>query len=51
MLNCLEADLLEVVKTSLLSGTFSNSLKTAVAKPLLKKRNLDNTVLSNYRPI
>ncbi len=51
VLNCLEADLLEVVNTSLLSGTFPNSLKTAVVKPLLKKRNLDNTVLSNYRPI
>ncbi len=44
VLNCLEADLLEVV-------TFPNSLKTAVVKPLLKKRNLDNTMLSNYRPI
>ncbi len=31
--------------------TFSNSLKTEVVKPLLKKRNLDNTMLSNYRPI
>ncbi len=29
-----------------LSGTFPNSLKTAVVKALLKKRNLDNTVLS-----
>ncbi len=51
MLNCLEADLLEVVNVSLLSGTFPNSLKTAVVKPLLKKRNLDNTMLSNCRPI
>ncbi len=51
VLNCLEADLLEVVNTSLLSGTFPNTLKTAVIKPLLKKRNLDNTMLSNYRPI
>ncbi len=51
VLNCLEADLLEVVNPSLLSGTFPNSLKTAVVKPLLKKRNLDNTMLSNYRPI
>ncbi len=51
VLNCLEADLLEVVNTSLLSGTFPNSLKTAVVKPLLKKHNLDNTMLSNYRPI
>ncbi len=28
-----------------------HSLKTAVVKPLLKKRNLDYTMLSNYRPI
>ncbi len=51
VLNSLEADLLEVVNASLLSGTFPNSLKTAVVKPLLKKCNLDNTMLSNYRPI
>uniref|UniRef100_A0A8C2F867 Reverse transcriptase domain-containing protein n=1 Tax=Cyprinus carpio TaxID=7962 RepID=A0A8C2F867_CYPCA len=51
VLNCLEADLLEVVNASLLSGTFPNSMKTAVVKPLLKKSNLDNTILSNYRPI
>ncbi len=51
VLNCLEADLLEVVNASLISRTFPNSLKTAVVKPLLKKRNLDNTMLSNYRPI
>ncbi len=49
VLNCLEADLLEVVNASLISGTFPNSLKTAVVKPLQK--NLDNTILSNYRPI
>ncbi len=51
VLNSLEVDLLEVVNTSLLSGTFPNSLKTPVVKPLLKKRNLDSTMLSNYRPI
>ncbi len=39
------------MNASLLSGTFPNSLKTAVVKPLRKKRNLDNTMLSNYRPI
>ncbi len=50
VLNCLEADLLEVVNASLLSWGFSISLKTAVVKPLLKKRNLDNTMLSKYRP-
>ncbi len=31
--------------------TVAFSFKTAVVKPLLKKRNLDNTMLSNYRPI
>ncbi len=40
-----------MVNASLLSGTFPNSLKMAVVKPLLKKRNLDNTMFSNYRPI
>ncbi len=39
VLHCLEVDLFEVVKDSLLSGTFPNSLKT------------DNTMLSNYKPI
>jgi len=37
VLNSLEADLLEVVNASLLSGSFPNSLKTAVVKTLLKK--------------
>ncbi len=44
VLNCLEADLIEVVNTSLLSGTFPNSLKTTVVKPLLKKRYLEHHV-------
>ncbi len=43
--------MLTVYNASFLSGTFPNSLKTAVVKPLLKKRNLDNTMSSNYRPI
>ncbi len=51
MFNCLEADLLQVVNASLISGTFPNSLKTAFVKSLLKKRHLDNTMLSNYRLI
>ncbi len=46
MFNCIEADFLEVMNTSLLSGTFPNSPKTAVVK-----RNLDKTMLSTYRPI
>ncbi len=40
-----------MVNASLRSGTFPNFLKTAVVKPLLKKSNLDNTILNNYRPI
>ncbi len=40
-----------MVNTSRLSGTFPNSLKTVVVKPLLKKSKLDSTILSNYRPI
>jgi len=39
-----------VVNASLLSGTFPESLKTTVVKLLLKKSNLDNTILSKYRP-
>ncbi len=39
------------LNASHLSGTFPNSLKTAVVNPLLKKRNLDNSMLSNFRPI
>ena len=49
--NCLSADLLEIVNSSLLSGIFPESLKTAVIKPLLKKRSLDASILNNYRPI
>ncbi len=44
VVNCLEADLLVVVNTSLLSGTFPKSLKTAVVKPLLKKSNFDHHI-------
>jgi len=44
-LNSLEADLLEVANASRLSGSFPNSLKTAVVKPLLKNNNLDKTIL------
>ena len=44
-------DLLNIVNSSLQSGIFPDSLKTAVVRPLLKKHNLDPSVLSNYRPI
>ena len=31
--------------------SYSMALKTAVIKPLLKKNNLDASVMNNYRPI
>ena len=42
---------LKIINTSLETGIFPNAFKTAVVKPLLKKPNLDHSVLSNYRPI
>ena len=43
--------ILKIVNLSLESGHFPSSLNTAVLSPLLKKANLDNEVLANYRPI
>ena len=40
-----------IVNSSLQTGTFPESLKTAVVRALLKKENLDPDDLSNYRPI
>ena len=42
---------LDIVNRSLGIGTFPDTLKTAVVRPLLKKQNLLPSVLSNYRPI
>ena len=50
-LNCLPNEVLEMMKWSLLSGIFPAVLTAAVIKPLLKKGNLDATVIANYRPI
>ena len=33
------------------SGVFPDTLKAAIVRPLLKKHNLDPTILGNYRPI
>lgn len=44
-------DLVHIVNGSLLSGIFPASLKTAVVRPLLKQRNLDASILNNYRHI
>uniref|UniRef100_A0A3B1JTA7 Reverse transcriptase domain-containing protein n=1 Tax=Astyanax mexicanus TaxID=7994 RepID=A0A3B1JTA7_ASTMX len=43
--------LLMIVNSSLTLGHVPKAFKTAVIKPLIKKPNLDPTVLSNYRPI
>ena len=48
--DCMTPDLLQIVNMSLLSGVFPQAVKTAVIKPLLKKRNLDTSVRNNYRP-
>lgn len=47
----LAPDILQIVNSSLQSGVFPSALKTAVVRPLLKKSNLDASVIDNYRPI
>ena len=47
----ISADILQIINTSLQTGIFPTSLKTAVVKPLLKKASLDASTPSNYRPI
>lgn len=46
-----ETELLNIVNCSLQTGSFPAAFKTAVVKPLLKKSNLDPTILNNYRPV
>ena len=43
--------ILLIINSSLKSGTFPHSFKHAVVQPLLKKPNLDTSVLYNFRPI
>ena len=40
-----------IINKSLLSGSFPNSLKMAIIRPLLKKPSLDIDILKNYRPV
>ena len=47
----ISADILQIINTSLQTGIFPTSLKTAVVKPLLKKASLDASTPSNYRSI
>ena len=51
ILHLISHDVLQIINTSLQTGTFPACLKEAVVKPLLKKNNLDALVLNNYRPI
>ena len=41
----------QVVNESLVTGIFPTTFKTAVVKPLLKKRGLDQNNLKNFRPV
>ena len=41
----------KIVNDSLVSGKVPDSFKTALVKPLLKKSNLDQNMLKNYRPV
>ncbi|KAL2089254.1 hypothetical protein ACEWY4_016153 [Coilia grayii] len=49
--NYVSTPLLQIINTSILTGVFPSTFKTAVVKPLLKKPNLDYNTLNNYRPI
>ena len=40
-----------IINDSLFTGTMPDCLKHAVISPLLKKRNLDQNLLKNYRPV
>lgn len=51
VLTSLAPDILQSVNGSLQSGIFPSALKTALIKLLLKKSNLDTSVINNYRPI
>ena len=43
--------ILDIVKRSLETGVFPSDFKVASVTPVLKKSNLDNNILKNYRPI
>lgn len=52
--NCIDVALpalLQIVNTSLSTGTFPDQFKMALVRPLIKKPTLDPELLSNYRPI
>uniref|UniRef100_A0A671US34 Reverse transcriptase domain-containing protein n=1 Tax=Sparus aurata TaxID=8175 RepID=A0A671US34_SPAAU len=49
--NTVGPSLLVFIKSCLRSGTVPAAFKHAVVRPLLKKPNLDPSVLSNFRPV
>lgn len=51
MLDFISPSLLSIINGSLVSGIVPSYFKHAIVQPLLKKPNLDPTVLNNYRPI
>uniref|UniRef100_A0A3Q3PY07 Reverse transcriptase domain-containing protein n=1 Tax=Monopterus albus TaxID=43700 RepID=A0A3Q3PY07_MONAL len=44
-------DIVNLINGSLASGIVPTALKHAAVQPILKKPNLDSTVLSNFRPV
>lgn len=49
--NTVGSSILSLVNSSLSSGCVPAAFKHAIVQPLLKKKNLDPLVLSNFRPI
>ncbi len=49
--HCLLPVLTDIVNSSLQTGTFPSAARSAIIRPLIKKHNLDNDCLSNYRPV
>jgi len=49
--NILIAPISKMINDSLSMGVFPHSMKIAHVKPLIKKHNLDQNVLKNYRPV
>jgi len=50
-LNILLPIITNIVNLSIETGTFPDTFKSAIVKPILKKPTLDKELLSNYRPI
>ena len=50
-LDCLLSSITSLINQSLSLGSFPQSFKSAVVRPLLKKSSLDQNVLKNYRPV